>query len=550
MIVPSIIGLSRSGDIQSSYEAVGCSAAIAFDDLLNGNVSTAGTFFVGLQPLVTSLGDLKSQLNNVNSQVSDLSYTDNTKILRQAYDEGTALLDELSKVPNGAVGGSITAYSYNNFDGTVGTTPSLFPNLLGAADHAANTRSGAMNVSYTVIDGINEQVLANIGKNVDNFSSQIGTVGSTIDSVVSTVNGTLGTISSFNGMLDSMGTIISPYTSITTTAVTAFFAVFIGLGILGIIGVILMTCCDKYGCRYLLYFVCLILFVLGIISFLLAVIFSIITPVIYLGCDFISVTVSSQANFTTNIQPMLGAQLTGFVSVCLSGGSGDIVSQAGVDTSAINGLSGAMDQMRQFNTTLVQNTVQSSLDGLQTFIDSYYFTDLYDFSSTTNNNFMGKVADPTNAAYSGCTNNGFATDSWIPSIRQSTIGCVVSSNRQVSVTECGTSAKIAGGQSGASPNNVCYGCLDSTKILVKDPGTPLTDITVRYGNPGAGTPCHNWIQDMTLLYNNYYSVKKTKYGAVETNLNNVYTRYNTATTGYKARIGSVGSKITTVITNL
>ena len=328
----------------------------------------------------------------------------------------------------------MAAFTYSNFDGSAGTTSSLFPNLLGKADHAVNTRTGAMNVSYTVIDGINDQVLKAIGSNVDNFSNQVGTLGTTIDSVVSTVNGTLGTISTFNGYLDTVNSSISPYMNIITIVVTAFFGVFIGLGILGIIGVILMTCCDKYGCRYLLYFVCVILFVLGIISFLLSVLFSIITPVLYLGCDFISVTISSQANFTTNIQPLLGAQLTGFVSVCLAGGSGDIVSQAGVDTSAINGLSGAISQMRQYNTTLLQNTVVAALDGLQSFIDSYYYTDLNDFSSTINTDFMSKVADPTTSAYSGCTNNGFQTDSWIPSTRQGSIGCVVSASQQVSVT--------------------------------------------------------------------------------------------------------------------
>lgn len=84
VIVPSIIGLSRSGDIQSSYEAVGCSAAIAFDDLLNGNVSTTGTFFIGLQPLITSLGSLKGQLNNVKTNLQQLSYSTAGK-LKTAY---------------------------------------------------------------------------------------------------------------------------------------------------------------------------------------------------------------------------------------------------------------------------------------------------------------------------------------------------------------------------------------------------------------------------------------------------------------------------------
>lgn len=55
IIVPSIIGLSRASDVQKSFEAVSCSAAITFNDLLNGNTSTTGKFFVGLSPLVDGL---------------------------------------------------------------------------------------------------------------------------------------------------------------------------------------------------------------------------------------------------------------------------------------------------------------------------------------------------------------------------------------------------------------------------------------------------------------------------------------------------------------
>lgn len=139
-------------------------------------------------------------------------------------------------------------------------------------------------------------------------------------------------------MIGSMSNTITPYMKIVTTVVTAFFGVFIGLGVIGIIGVVLMTFCDKYSCRYLIYFVCLILTILGIISFLLAFLFSIITPVLYLGCDFINTSISSQSGFSTNLQPVLGNQLSNMVKVCLPGGSGEIIKQLNVNTSAIDSL--------------------------------------------------------------------------------------------------------------------------------------------------------------------------------------------------------------------
>jgi hypothetical protein len=49
IIASSIVGLVKSKEIKSDYEAVGCSVAITFNDLLNGNVSSNGSVFIGLQ---------------------------------------------------------------------------------------------------------------------------------------------------------------------------------------------------------------------------------------------------------------------------------------------------------------------------------------------------------------------------------------------------------------------------------------------------------------------------------------------------------------------
>ena len=78
---------------------------------------------------------------------------------------------------------------------------------------------------------------------------------------------------------------------------TAFFGVIVGLSILGILGAILMTFCDKYKCRYLIYFACSLLVIIGIVCFLLAMIFSLIVPVFYFSCEFIQFTIASKANF-------------------------------------------------------------------------------------------------------------------------------------------------------------------------------------------------------------------------------------------------------------
>lgn len=51
--VAAIVGIVRAGDLKASFDAVACSGAIAMDDLINGNITTTGTFFMGLRTLHT-----------------------------------------------------------------------------------------------------------------------------------------------------------------------------------------------------------------------------------------------------------------------------------------------------------------------------------------------------------------------------------------------------------------------------------------------------------------------------------------------------------------
>ena len=172
----------------------------------------------------------------------------------------------------------------------------------------------------------------------------------------------------------------------------------------------------------MLYFICVILLVLGLLSFLLSFFFSIFTPILYLGCDFLTVSISSSAGFTTNLGNAIGGQFSSYLSVCLPGGSGDIINQLqGVDLSAINGLTSAVSAINSFSMTTLQNGVDTALTTLTDLIDKYYYTDLYDFNSVADTNFMARIANPAN--YGTCAATGFTADSWVPSLRQSAVGC-------------------------------------------------------------------------------------------------------------------------------
>jgi hypothetical protein len=209
-----------------------------------------------------------------------------------------------------------------------------------------------------------------IGDNADVFSNQFGSLGGILTSALDPLNGLKDLLAGLDSTFLSTHDSINSIMNMVTLVVTAIFGVFIGLGVLSILGTVLMTFCDKYSCRYLVYFVCVILFILGIISFLLAFIFSIITPILYLGCDFINVSVSSSTAFNANLGNLLGTQISPLLSVCLPGGTGDLINQIqGVDMSAINGLTNTISSMQSFSVVSLQNGVNTAFDTFEDFVD-------------------------------------------------------------------------------------------------------------------------------------------------------------------------------------
>ena len=69
------------------------------------------------------------------------------------------------------------------------------------------------------------------------------------------------------------------------------FYITLGAGVLGavliIIGVSCIFHCKKLKCRYLTYVACALLYVIGIISFVLTIAFSILTPGSYYFCAYL-----------------------------------------------------------------------------------------------------------------------------------------------------------------------------------------------------------------------------------------------------------------------
>lgn len=82
--------------------------------------------------------------------------------------------------------------------------------------------------------------------------------------------------------------------------------------------------------------------------------------------------------------------------------------------------------------------------------------------------------------------------------------------------------------------------MDSTKILMM---FSSSNIGTRY----AGCA---WNTKLANLKTNYYDYKVTKYTPVRNQMAATLTKYNTATTGYNARLAAVGTTFTIIIGTL
>lgn len=217
--------------------------------------------------------------------------------LDTAYNSGAALLNDLSEVPSGTAGGTLPTITYNQFRTGAGPTfTSTLTTILGSAPN-----DGLIGTTYTVMENVNENIIRKIKDEADAFITQVNSGSSPMSSILNDIVDQMENmgdkIDPIDGQIADAGNKIDPILKIITTVVTAIFGAFIGLGVLGVVGTIIMTFCEKFRCRYLLYFICLIFVLIGIVCFIITLLFSIVTPVLYLACDFLQTTVSSQAGF-------------------------------------------------------------------------------------------------------------------------------------------------------------------------------------------------------------------------------------------------------------
>ncbi len=159
-----------------------------------------------------------------------------------------------------------------------------------------------MGALYTVVKTIYDTI-DSARQGATTFRAKFSQVNGAIGGIQDSVNSISSSIKSIDNSLGGpLGGANSAGKS-GNMALQAFYGVFIGFGFLALLGTLLTACCDKYGCRHLIYFSCFIMFLVGIVSALLATLFSLFIPFMTWGCSFLDVTLT-QTGFMSTLEFM------------------------------------------------------------------------------------------------------------------------------------------------------------------------------------------------------------------------------------------------------
>lgn len=291
---------------------------------------------------------------------------------------------------------------------------------------------GTFFISFSAITS----TLDSIKNGASAFAGGSGTFTSSITGVTSDLNNVKNQINDLDSSLQSALDALETPKSAGGMVISLIYGVMLGLSILAMLGVVLMTFCDKYKCRYLMYFSCVVLFFIGIVGFLIAIIFSIIVPVMFLLCEWLDVTITS-SGFNTNTQKFISdTQVQNIIGTCLEGGSGDIMSVVGggsVDTT-INGLRESIQKSNSFNTSAALADINVALGNITQTIDKFKNGEIIDVTDFDSMNALINIANSQNLGT--CTQ--LATSSFVPSMVSTTaIACSLASGATtINPTSC------------------------------------------------------------------------------------------------------------------
>ncbi len=473
-------------------------------------------------------------MTTITNKITDL----NGNVSGVVTSMGTAK-DDVQKVPNNAMADGNAVINYNTkisdaFGATTGTTPSLFVSILGSSGNG-----GIIGTFYSTIDAT-YSTLSGIASSSSSFTSGAAGFNTAIGGMTSDLNNVKTQINDLDTSVKSGLDLMEAPKTMGTLVINLIYGVALGLAALALLGVVLMTFCDKYKCRYLMYFSCVILFFFGLLGFIIAILFSIIVPVLFFFCEWMDVTITS-TGFNTNTQKFLtDTQVRNIVSSCLVGGSGDIMAAVGGASisTTINGLKSSITNTNTFNTTSQVNSIDTALTNITTTINGFRDGSIPDVSDT--DSIAALVTISKSQDFGACAST--LPDSYVLSMSNTTlVSCQVSGGSTVNPTTCTSSGNFNSSAAG------CQGCIDTSLIFnayysALTQGQWKSRLDTKYGTGCAAT----WNTYFGNVWDNYYMNKVPKMLAIST-------RWTTATasmTTVKTNLNGVNASLTSIISTL
>ena len=163
---------------------------------------------------------------------------------------------------------------------------SRFPSIFGSY----NT-NGLIYSYYEAIKKIIASIedLGNNSKEYLDSSAVISTAITSSISRMTTLIDQLSSIDNFSSIVD----MLNP-SNINVTYIQLPYIVIIGLSVLIMLGSILILLCDMAKCRYLLYFLCMFIFIIAFVGLFITTFISVSLPLLSWTCDYMNVAFSDK----------------------------------------------------------------------------------------------------------------------------------------------------------------------------------------------------------------------------------------------------------------
>ena len=322
----SVPGITRASNLADSIATMQCGISVMIDDILNGNTSNdQTTFFLGANGLNNRLVSLNGSATNINNEFT-------TKLspgINSIATDYASAKDKLEKLGDGTnVNSSFNlVYTVKPTAASANGMASAFNTVLGTPADPQSLNG----VLYQIVGGLGT-AMTNVKGSIDGFNAQIGTIQTTITSTTDLINNFASSINSIDNNVGDLFSSTASFMDPLKLAFLGFYGAVIGLSVIALLGAIIMACFDKPGCRHLMYFSCLLIFIITILGFLLSFILSFVIPVMFLTCTTIDSTISTTSAFNST-SLLMQTQVPSSILTQIPSAWYPCVSQAETDSS-------------------------------------------------------------------------------------------------------------------------------------------------------------------------------------------------------------------------